>query len=132
MNNEPTSRRSFIVDLLSSVAGLWATVSGIGLLVPRRASAGALGDCPEDEADPYDKKQRPKYGGRRPRKYGGRRPKPKYGGPSTRKYGGPTPPDDSDKPKKPKKPKKPGPRKYGGPPSDITVKYGGPGINKKR
>lgn len=118
MDKDKRSRRSFIVDLLSSAAGIWASVTGLGLLLPRRAEAGKV---PKKKK----KKVKTKYGGRpRRTKYGGKRPK----------YGGrPRPPKNPDKPKyggrKPKEPpRKPG-KKYGGPPPPgPQPKYGGPGL----
>ena len=132
MNTEKKDRRSFLVDLLSSVAGIWATVTGLGLLLPRRAEAEPRGEGCEDEtglADKQGRKQiKTKYGGR-PRKYGGRPHRPKYGGPTPPKYGGKKPPPG----KKYGGPPPPGPKpKYGGrrprplPPGRKSPKYGGP------
>ena len=117
MNTDDRSRRSFLVDLLSSAAGIWATVTGLGLLLPRRAEADPWSDDCDCEPDRLDKKKKVKT------KYGGRPPKkPKYGGRRPRKYGGPRPPEPPTKYGGPPPPK-PGPAKYGGPPS--TRKYGG-------
>ncbi len=107
MDSKRSNRRSFLVDLLSSAAGVWASVTGLGLLLPRRAAAYAQGDGCEDATDLQAKDnkkklRKPKYGGPRPTKYGGKPPPP-----PPKKYGGPPPP-----------------RKYGGKPPRKT-KYGG-------
>ncbi len=122
MDSKRSNRRSFLVDLLSSAAGVWASVTGLGLLLPRRAAAYAQGDGCEDATDLQAKDnkkklRKPKYGGPRPTKYGGKPPPP-----PPKKYGGPPP-------EKPKPPGKkyggpPPPRKYGGKPPRKT-KYGG-------
>lgn len=122
MDKRRTDRRSFLVDLLSSAAGVWASVTGLGLLLPRRAAADVLDGC-EDATDLQAKDnkkkpgvRKPKYGGPRPTKYGGKPP------PGAKKYGGP-PPDKPEPPGK-KYGGPPPPRKYGGKPPRKT-KYGG-------
>jgi len=91
------SRRSFLVDLLSTIAGGWVVVTGLV------GAGAALSGCSDDSKTPTKDSQVVKYGGPVDGSVDG----------MVTKYGGP--PDGMIDTAK----------KYGGQPDGMVTKYGG-------